>query len=250
MRKAEVTELLDGKSKTSNALRIMSWNIGSFIFLKYGTYFGFGSGDSYEYFLPDLNGNVVSETIQNINPDILYLQEFWSPEDVGKIPILKEYPYQLSLDMWYRDGGALIASKKPFTGNSNDFHIITYENHTIIPIHLNSFNPSKRLKDIEKLYELIPNVPPATIVIGDANIWSRGNRFLFSKDKQGYSKLTDRLFNASRNIVSTSYFGFGLDKVFLSGDLIATEVRAPRIRGEFMDHYPIYADVIRNCIFV
>lgn len=223
--------------------RIMSWNIGSFVFLKFGKYFGGITGNQHEYFQPNLNGDLVSDTIKNINPDFLYLQEFWFTEDADKIDSLREYPHRIFLDMWYRKSGAMIASKKPFSQKLiHDFHIITYQNLTIIPIHLNSFNFSKRLKEIEKLHEILSATAHPIILLGDTNIWSRKNKFLFLKDKLGYLKLTELLIDASKNIISTCFFGFGLDKIFVSKDVMIKAVMSPKIRGRFMDHYPIYLD--------
>ena len=221
----------------------MSWNIGSFVFLKYGKYFGGITGNQHEYFQPNLNRDLVSNAIKNINPDFLFLQEFWFTEDAEKIDFLKEYPYRVFLDMWYRKNGALIASKKPFQQKLvHDFSIITCENLTIIPIHLNSFNFSKRYKEIEKLHGILSATAHPIILIGDTNIWSRKNKFLFSKDKQGYLRLAESLVDASKDIVSTNFFGFGLDKIFVSRDVVIEAVMSPKIRGRFMDHYPIYID--------
>ena len=226
-----------------NMFRIMSWNIGSFVFLKYGKYFGGITGNQHEYFQPNLNGDLVSNTIKNINPDFLYLQEFWFTEDAEKIDFLKEYPHRVFLDMWYRKSGALIAGKKPFSQKLiQDFHIITCENFTIVPVHLNSFNFSKRLEEINKLCEVLSTMTHPTILLGDTNIWSRKNKFLFSKDKQGYLKLIEFFVDASKNIASTTFYGFGLDKIFISKDVAIETIISPKIRGRFMDHYPIYID--------
>ena len=55
------------------------------------------------------------ESIEKINPDFLFLQEFYSPLDASQIESLKEYPHKIYLDMWYRKQSTLIASKKPIT---------------------------------------------------------------------------------------------------------------------------------------
>ena len=223
--------------------RIMSWNIGSFVFLKYGKYFGGLTGDQHEYFQPNLNGNLISNVTQDINPDFLYLQEFWFPKDAKKIKILEEYPHQVFIDTWYRRSGVLIASKKQFSQKLiAGFPIITCDDFTIIPIHLNSFSSSIRLKEIKKLCEILSIVTQPIVLLGDTNIWSRKNLFLFSKDKEGYLKLTESLIDASKNIMSTNFFGFGLDKIFVSKAITIETVASPKIRGKFMDHYPIYID--------
>ena len=176
--------------------------------MKFGKYFGGITGNQHEYFQPNLNGDLVSNTIKNINPDFLYLQEFWFPEDADKIDFLREYPHQVFFDTWYRQKGILIASKKPFSQKIIDeFPIITYESFTIIPIHLNSFNFQKRSKQIDKLCEILSATARPIILLGDTNIWSRKNKFLFSTDKQGYLKLVKLLIDASKNIISTVSLG-------------------------------------------
>lgn len=220
----------------------MSWNIGSFVFLRYLKYFGI-TAHQYEYFQPKLNGVFVSNTIQNIDPDFLYLQEFWFPKDSNDIQFLQTYPYKVFFDTWYRQKSILIASKKPFSHDILDgFPIIKCNGFTLIPIHLNSFSPTKRSEQIDKLCEILSTVKSPVILLGDTNIGSRQNKFLFSKDKQGYLKLTTLLKDASKDIISTSFFGFGLNKIFTSKNVRIEATLSPKIRGKFMDHYPIYVD--------
>jgi len=224
--------------------RILTWNIGSFVFLKYGKYFGFRTGNKDEYFRPDVNGDLVSKTIEKINPDFLYLQEFWSPKDANQIECLKKYPHKMFLDMWYRKKGVLIASKKPFSFKMiNRIPIVNYKGCNIIPIHLNSYIAAKRFRQEAAIERVLPDLKGKEILMGDTNLWEIKNIFLFSKDRQTYIKFTRSLTDISKKIESTNFFGFATDKVFASKDLKIGKISSPRIRGSFMDHDLIYFDL-------
>lgn len=228
-------------------MRILTWNIGCFALTL---------RESSQYFRPDKNAILVSDTIANINPDFLFLQEFYDSMDVRKIEILTEYPHQMFLDMWYRKQTALVASKKPFTiYESSGFHIVSCEGFKIIPIHLNSYSASRRLEETRTLAELIGELGGDKIVVlGDTNIWTRKGFFLFSKDAKAYVHLTALLNERTTGIVSTNYIGFKLDNVFASQNVIIRKVESPRVRGEYMDHYPLFfeADMckIKSCTLV
>ena len=228
-------------------LRICTWNIGSFSFLKYAKYFGIkfkGQKIIHEYFQPKINGNFVSEYIEKINPDIIFLQEFYYSEDIKSIEVLKNYPFQKLVHAWYHEHCILIASKKEFEiREDKNFSIISCGKINFIPIHLNSFSALKRLDDsliLDKFADGISNL----IILGDTNIWSRGEKFIFSNDKKAYKVLTKKLNDFSRKIVSTSYAGLGLDKVFGSKNIQVENIESPKIRSHFMDHYPILFDIL------
>lgn len=84
------------------------------------------------------------------------------------------------------------------------------------------------------------------IILGDTNIWSRGKKFIFSNDKKAYKILTEKLSDFSKKIISTTYAGFGLDKVFGSKNIQVKNIESPKIRSHFMDHYPIFFDISHN----
>lgn len=230
-------------------IKILTWNIGSFSFLKYAKYFGLsykGKKIQHEYFQSKINGDFVSKFIEKQNPDVLFLQEIYYPEDIKDISVLKNYPYTKLIHTWYHKHSILVASKYEFFVSEKDnFSIILVNGLNLIPVHLNSFSALKRFKDsiiLNKLSKKLSNV----LVLGDTNIWSRGNKFLFINDKKTYNILTENLSDFSKNILSTSYFGFGLDKVFGSKNLIATNIDSLMIRNHFMDHYPITVDIDVN----
>lgn len=228
-------------------IKIITWNIGSFFFLKYFKYFKIKFKKQpieHEYFQPTLNGTFVSHNIEKMDPDIVFLQEFYRQEDKEQISILKKYPYQEFINAWYHKHSILIASKNPFQiKTSENFSIIQYKFFNIIPIHLNSFSSSKRLTDVVVLNKIISQLENV-IVLGDTNLWSRGSKFVFCDDKIAYQKLTEYLIDASKNIMSTSFFGFGFDKIFHSKNIQTKNTSSLKIRNCFMDHYPICANVI------
>lgn len=230
-------------------MRILTWNIGSFSFLKYAKYFGISYNKQkilHEYFQSNINGNFVSKSLEKFNPDIIFLQEFYHPKDVDSIKILSSYPYKKLIHTWYHKHSILIASKYEFSLSEQDnFQIVSVSNLNIIPIHLNSFSAKKRLDDCVTLKGISRELSNV-IILGDSNIWSRGKIFLFKNDKKAYSVITESLSDFSKDIVSTSYLGFGLDKVFGSKGLLVNKIQSPKIRGDFMDHYPIILDIKNN----
>ena len=133
--------------------RILTWNIGSFVFLKFGKYLEYPPKASHEYFHPEINAKLVSDSLSKIDPDFLFLQEFWNPSDAKNIEYLKEYPYQQYLDMWYRKESTLIASKKPFSVEMMEgFPLVMWGGLKMVPIHLNSYSSEKRLVETKFLF--------------------------------------------------------------------------------------------------
>jgi hypothetical protein len=230
-----------------NKLRILTWNVGVFQPLTYLKLLGIKLKNhhiEHEFFYKH-NGPLVSEYITKLNPDIIILQEILSLDDVDNIPILQFYPHKKLLKAW-GDNNILIASRMEFSHETqNFFHILHFEQYTVIPLHLNSFSAEKRLHESSVLSEIVKTQVKPVIAIGDTNIWKRNNRFLFKNDKKAYSQITSILPEASSYIVSTHYFGFGIDKVFTSPGMI-TECFSDKERGVFMDHYPVYVDVEKD----
>jgi endonuclease/exonuclease/phosphatase family metal-dependent hydrolase len=227
-------------------MKILTWNIGSFFFLKYAKYFGItykGRRILHEYFQAHLNGYFISNYIKDINPDILFLQEFYLESDVEHIEILRNYPYKKLISTWYHKHSILVASKFEFTTEEKGyFTILNTKEMNMVPIHLNSFQALKRLNDIlilDKITESLSNV----LVLGDTNIWSRGTNFLFKNDRKAYDTITGKLNDFTKDIISTSYIGFGLDKAFGSKSLKVWKTESPKARSHFMDHYPVILEL-------
>lgn len=110
---------------------------------------------------------------------------------------------------------------------------------------MNSFHAEKRLEDCLILAELQKD-KTNLLILGDTNIWSRGDRFFFNNDKKAYKIITEHLSDFSKNIISTSTFGLGLDKIFGSKNIKVIKIESPRIRNSFMDHYPVVVDLKIN----
>lgn len=231
----------------------MTWNVGLFSFLKYIKYFGIkykGQKIIHEYFQPIINGDFISKSIGKINPDILFLQEFYFADDTKHIKILKNYPYQKLINTWYHERSILIASKYEFIVSEKEKFSMTFCNGlNFIPIHLNSYYASKRLEDLITLNKITKDISDV-VILGDTNIWSRGNFFFFRNDRRGYKIMTEHLLDFSKKIISTSSFGLGFDKVFGSKNLKITKIKSPRIRSHFMDHYPIVLELLFDKIVV
>lgn len=227
--------------------KVLTWNIGCVFPLIYLKSFGInykGQKIKHQYFQPILNGELVSKGIGKTNPDIMFLQEIWDPNDLGYIDVLKKYPYQKLLNSWYHKHSVLVASKTEFSINDiGNFHIINCGGVNYVPVHLNSFSAIKRLQDIEFLVKSLANIDNV-VILGDTNIWSRGSTFLFNKDRLAYKKITNSFVDFSKKLLSTTIVGFGLDKVFGSSGLNIQNINSPRTRGDFMDHYPIIFDLL------
>ncbi len=227
--------------------RVITWNIGCAFPLIYLKPLGItykGQKITNQYFQPILNGELVSKKIESTNPDIIFLQEIWDPKDLEHISILKNYPHQKLLNSWYHKHSVLVASKNEFSVTKiGHFNIVSSMGINYMPIHFNSFSALKRLKDDEFL-ETHLNRFENIIILGDTNIWSRGSWFLFKNDKLAYNHLTNKFKDFSRKLMSTTIVGFGLDKVFGSQNLNIQNIKSPRIRGDFMDHYPIIFDIL------
>ncbi len=223
-------------------MRILTWNIGCFIFLKYKNLHKGIIDHSLEYFQPKLNGNFVSGVIGDTGADVIFLQEFWQSEHVEMISSLKQYPYLFFMDMWYRKSGALIASKFPFTHKiEDDVTSIECEGYKIFPVHLNSYFSNERLRESNSIICRIQK-DEKTIILGDFNIWSWGNFFPCRQDRKIYLNFKSVLHDASVGL-KTTFLRTGLDKIFVSQNMVVQRCEVLGTRGICMDHYPLCVDI-------
>ncbi len=225
----------------------MTWNIGCIFPLIYLKRFGIkykGQKIIHQYFQPILNGDLVSKNIEEMNPDIMFLQEVSDPKDLEHISVLKNYQYQKLVNSWYNERSVLVASKSDFKITKiGNFYTVNCGGINYVPVHLNAFSAQKRLQDIEFLIKSLANIDNV-VILGDTNIGSRGNTFLFKNDRFAYKKMTNSFVDFSKKLLSTTIVGFGLDKVFGSSNLNIQNINSPKIRGDFMDHYPIIFDIL------
>jgi endonuclease/exonuclease/phosphatase family metal-dependent hydrolase len=224
-------------------MRLLTWNIGSFVTRKYFRFF-IKESEKFKYFQPKINALLVSEQIKKIDPDFIFLQEFYYREDAKEIEALKSYEFKSYLDMWYGEGRALIASKIPFTSHTeNDINYVSLSNLTVIPIHLHSYSAKRRQQEIDKIKATFEN-KTNIILLGDFNIWNRKKFFIFKDDIKLTLLLKSCLKELSKDILSTTYLGFALDKIFVSKDITVNSLPiSPKVRGKYMDHYPVYFEI-------
>jgi endonuclease/exonuclease/phosphatase family metal-dependent hydrolase len=229
-----------------NTMKILTWNIGSFSFLKYTNSVNFSYKKNkilHEYFQPQINGAFVSDFIKKIGPDILFLQEIYSEKDILAIEALTHYSHQTLVSTWYHKHSILIASKSAFTIKSvGEFPVFDFGDMRIIPIHFNSFKATLRLKDVVFIKQAITTIQPV-VVLGDTNFWKIKNFFFFRKDKEAYTLLTENLNDTSKQSGSTSVAGLEFDKIFCSKSIQVKRVTCKKVRGKFMDHYPLFVDI-------
>ncbi len=205
--------------------------------------------ERFEYFQPKLNSDFVGGVIKKIKPDIVFLQEFYEEKDSKSIDILNNYQFKYPLDMWYGKGRALILSKyelKKVKTEKSDCHHFLFDDINIIPVHLNAYSSNRRIKEFSKIIEIFDHEKDKIILMGDFNVWNRKSFYIFKKDFLLMIIIKKILKEVSKKILSTTYLGFSLDKVFVSNvSVVEGSVKSPKERGLYMDHYPIYFDLER-----
>ncbi len=229
-------------------MKAMSWNIGSYYFLTHAV----KHEKSFQghpirtiYFQPELNGEFVSSQITAYDPDIIFLQEISSPEDTKHIPALGAYPHTSLLANVHHEHSMLVAAKQAFRASVEEgFTLIASgEGMTFLPIHLNAHRAVARHADTETLKRIAAKHSARFVLLGDTNIWSRGDRCFVRNDRLAYHALTAHLTDVTSHLGSTTYFGLAFDKLFVSGDIKVKNITCPHIRSHFMDHYPLIADL-------
>ncbi len=225
--------------------KVLTWNVGSWSFLQYAKHFHLSYKNQkivHEYFQSRINGTMISSFIKKTDPDIFFLQEIADLHtDLQNIKILKNYPYREFARSSHELHHILIASKKPLTKNTKKHFIIVRQKDDdvfYVPVHLNTFSSHSRAKDITTLTQLTHKYPKL-IIAGDTNIFRARRRFLLRKDKKTYRHITATMKDATHSIVSTTAFGLMLDRVFHSSTITIKNAHSPRVRGRFMDHYPV-----------
>lgn len=234
-------------------MKVVSWNVGSYYFLNYAVKHRMayhGTPIKSIYFQPELNGEFVSSQLASFDPDVVFLQEISSLDEASAIPALGKYPHKALLPNVHHEHSTLVAAKKPFEQTTkNGFRQIVTEGVTLLPVHLNAHHATARLADAALIAKMTEG-RQRVIVIGDTNLWSRGNHCFAPKDREAYNTLTQHLVDVTTSIGSTSLFGFAFDKAFLSPDIHIETVASPRVRSHFMDHYPLVVNFsIDSCTF-
>lgn len=221
-------------------MKIMSWNIGSMVPIKWRIMDFFGCRAKHEYFQSE-NGRTVSCVLQNVEPDVVVLQEIWDPSDVLAIEFLDRYPYRVFCNTWYRDQSVCIASKHPIQVILADA-VFRVEGVHILPIHFDSFSAKKRVSDVTSLLHRLSGIDRA-VILGDTNLWSWFSYCISQTDRISYMRLTSRLIDATKD-AATGFLGASLDKIFVTKNLQVIEGRSFSFgswtdSSRFMDHRPV-----------
>ncbi|QQR50212.1 endonuclease/exonuclease/phosphatase family protein [Candidatus Nomurabacteria bacterium] len=229
-------------------IKILTWNLGCFSWMKLAAKLHYayrGNSFKHEYFQPKINAKLVDEELRKVLPDIVCLQEFYEEIDMLSIPMLESYPYKAFVTTWYHKHSILIASKLPFTVGKQSFAStqISFELLDLYPVHLNSFYAKKRLEQVEELCALIKHTSTPQIITGDMNFWKIGNFFVFKNDKRAY-RLLEATMTCITKGVSHTPFGMEFDGIFTSNEFKTIKVTQELARGDFMDHYPVWCEVL------
>lgn len=221
--------------------KVLTWNVGCFKPVEYlKTYKGYAvKKQQFQQF----NADFVSESIRQINPDIIFLLEITDEEDVDCIEALQAYPYRHLSKNTYHAHHILTASKMPYTtGEYAGCALVQNDGTTFLPVHLSTYHAAERLSDARKLDETAEGLQNV-VVMGDTNMWSRGSVYFFKEDREAYKVLTSHCVDLTRKFRSTTRFLAGLDKVFVSKKFAHSTVHIPKIHGTFMDHYPLVIEL-------
>lgn len=213
-------------------MKIVSWNIGNFIWLKY-----LPGKSHYAFQMEDIEE--VTALLQKENADVIFLQEVPMGKDVDILAFcFKDHPFMFSIPAYDKDSVSLFLSRYPVKEvhhtNSNEYIINSV---TFFPIHLNAFSPKSRLNHIQKL---LPDLPESRgIILGDTNFWILNGFFISRRDKSSYQKIVHNHIDILRHLGATCRFFLSLDKIFVTEDLSYSHPKIIKHRIGHIDHYMI-----------
>lgn len=217
-------------------MKIISWNIGNFIWLKY-----FPNRKHYAFQKENIDD--VTAMLIKEQADIIFLQEVPHGEEVELITQrFKDHIYTIAIPSYDKESVSLFLSKYPITElhhtYSNDYHI---NGITFFPIHLNAFSPEKRRTRVAKLLEDLPE--RRGIILGDTNFWIYNNFFFSKRDKRSYKQITKNHIDILRDSGPTCRFFLSLDKIFITEDLNFKNQKITKHRIGHIDHYMISTEI-------
>ena len=229
-------------------MKVLTWNLGLFFYFKYYKLFNlklknqsvFNEYFQFQYI------NFVVGYIQKENPDICFLQEFYSDNERNELKnrLIATYPYWKTVSTWYHEHSIVICSKAEIDldeVHNTEFYCVHSFGMSFVPIHLNSFSPRKRLEQIKKLISNISFNPD--FILGDTNFWSYGNFFLTASDKKAHKILSGCFVNASGAISHTTKMKLNLDRIYVSNKIRNYSTKCPHISEMGMDHFPLFIEV-------
>ncbi|HEY4506022.1 MAG TPA: endonuclease/exonuclease/phosphatase family protein [Candidatus Paceibacterota bacterium] len=233
--------------------RILTWNLGLFPWCQWGRRLGLriGNDDVHHQFFQKAHSKFIVERITQINPDICVLQEFRTTDDrdffIGYIK--KTYPHNALVKSWGGTQNILVLSRSEISlkklGQSEFYNVVT-GGLSIVPVHLNSFYPWVRNRQVKELIKDIGAGDGIDVILGDTNIWTVTKLHLpvFWDDKMSV-KLLEKNFNqVTRAFGRTSGYGLNLDKIFVNKKLSFINQACMRENAKHMDHYPVYVDIL------
>ncbi len=225
-------------------MKILTWNLGLYSWCKFYKNFNLklnGEKVEHEYFQKQY-ANFVADFIKKENPDICFLQEFYTLEDIEILKfLLKDYfvEYKI-LNSWYHKHSILVLSKSDTNIEEirdTGFYKIESLNFKFIPVHLNSFSAVKRLDQLKSLEKTFVDID---CILGDTNFWSYKNYFLFNRDRIGYKLLINNNFKYIENDIGyTSKFLLNFDRVFYKNNNSKYSLEVKKVSRKLMDHYPV-----------
>ncbi len=225
-------------------MKVCSWNLGLFSWMKYARKLGFKINDTAitnEYYAR-ANLGKIQEVLSGVSSDVLIVQELFNEKDVWGLKEGLAYKNYHLVDTWYHEHsiGVLANEKISVIHKEGEFVVLEINGLKIIPVHLHSFSPDKRLKQVRNLLGVCKKAKP-DVIMGDTNLWRVKGRPVWRAGKTAYELLTKQFRDASAGL-PTSYFKIAMDKAFVRYG-IKSNVSVVRERGEYMDHYPIVIDV-------
>lgn len=217
-------------------MKVVSWNIGNFIWAKY-----LPGRDNYAFHIKDIDE--VYSMISKENPDIIFLQECtyeYLPQILEKFKHLP-YWHQIPSDDTHSD--SLFISRYPITdiehSKSHDYLI---NGITFFPIHLYAFSPKIRE---EKIKELLNDLPDKKgVILGDTNFWIINNYFISSRDKNSYNLICKNHKDILQKLGATCRIFLSLDKFFVTDDITYTKEKITRHKIGLIDHYMISVELV------
>ncbi len=216
-------------------MKIISFNIGNFIWAKY-----LPGRKHYAFHKEDIDA--VCTLIKEENAEVVFLQEV-AIEDIEFIKRhFPEFPHFLTIQIKEETAASLFMSMHPITDiPHSESHDYIINGITFFPIHLYAFSPKVRR---EQVLRLLPDLPEEKgIILGDTNFWILYDTFLSRRDKTSYNKLTKTHRDIAKHLGPTCRIFLSLDKIFITKDLVEKNVAIIKHRVNHIDHFMIRADI-------
>lgn len=216
-------------------MKIISFNIGNFIWILYtqrAPHYAFQRKDT----------RAVVALVKNENADVVFLQEIATHEDADMLRgEFSNFPYSLKIQT-ETHALSLFLSNYPIEEMhhtySNDYKI---NNITFFPIHLYAF--SSKLRSLQTNL-LLPDLPEEKgVILGDTNFWIYKKLFFSKRDKNSYNEIIKKHTDCLMDLGETCRIKLSLDKIFITKDLEAQDVKIVKHKISSIDHYLISATI-------